>query len=76
MKNIYQKPTFKFITLDATSKPAACAYEMDYSWQICGITIMDGVVVFTDENICTYGPDDGFSVCQHNGAANNSVFGS
>lgn len=74
MKNIYQKPNFKFVTLSTGSNESACTLSIDYSWQICGVVVDDIFTVFAKEP-CDTSPDF-ITVCQHTGPANSCVFGS
>ena len=80
MKNIYQKPNFRFVSLDITTTTASssCYYTASYGWETCGIEVIPGfATVFTEKvAACDFGPDDGFVVCQHTGPGNSTVFGS
>lgn len=77
MKDIYQKPNFTFVPLAAGGSPSSsdCTIKNTWSWQLCGVDIGFGMVVFNDQTNCTV-PYNGKSVCQHTGPANHNVFGS
>ena len=74
--NTYQKPGFKFVALN-TGDNSACYFKATYSWEICGVEVIPGfATVFNDDDACDTSPNDGYVLCQHNGAPNNTVFGS
>ena len=77
MKDIYQKPNFRFVALNMDASPSACHYTISSTWAICPVVLENGFTVFADRpTTCRFGPDAPFPICQHNGGANSNVFGS
>lgn len=77
MKEVYQKPDFRFVALNMNSSSGACDFEIDSGWEQCEVEVIEDFAwVFTSSNNnCNYLPS-GFSICQHNGGPGSSVFGS
>lgn len=75
MKNIYQKPSYSFILLNVNAN-TNCTYTNNHDWQVCGIEMPNGDIVFMDDVNCDTLPTPGLELCQFNGGHNSSVFGS